>query len=188
MSTCEFCKNVKQNKSLCDNCGELKFSSSANIICGTTMKPIYRGEIYLTSKYLIVRCITVKEESIGGAGAAFGLLGGIVAESAKKVAQQSVKASQRAVRLARETARRTAQGVKVAVKATVSAIKAIIAGTKALIAAIVAGGWVAVVVIIVVCLIALLCSSIFGIFFSSEDTGGTKTMNTVVNEINQEWR
>jgi len=109
-----------------------------------------------------------------------------VAKNAKKVAQQSVKASQRAVRLARETARRTAQGVKVAVKATVTAIKGIIAGTKALIAALVAGGWVAVVVIMVICLIALLCSSIFGIFFSSEDTGGTKTMNTVVNEINQE--
>ena len=51
--------------------------------------------------------------------------------------------------IAKETAKRTAQGVKVAVKATVSAIKAILAGTKALVAAIVAGGWVAVIVIMV---------------------------------------
>ncbi|MBQ8425862.1 MAG: CHAP domain-containing protein, partial [Clostridia bacterium] len=109
-----------------------------------------------------------------------------VAKNTKRVAQQSVKASQRAVKLARETAKATARGVKVAVKATISAVKAIIAGTKALIAALVAGGWVAVVAIIIICLVGLLCSSIFGIFFSSEDTGGSKTMNTVVNEINQE--
>ena len=109
-----------------------------------------------------------------------------VAKNTKRVAQQSVKASQRAVKLARETAKATARGVKVAVKATISTVKAIIAGTKALIAALVAGGWVAVVAIIIICLVGLLCSSIFGIFFSSEDTGGSKTMNTVVNEINQE--
>lgn len=109
-----------------------------------------------------------------------------VAKNTKRVAQQSVKASQRALKLARETAKATARGVKVAVKATISAVKAIIAGTKALIAALVAGGWVAVVAIIIICLVGLLCSSIFGIFFSSEDIGGSKTMNTVVNEINQE--
>ena len=109
-----------------------------------------------------------------------------VAKNTKRIAQQSVKASQRAVKLARETAKATARGVKVAVKATISTVKAIIAGTKALIAALVAGGWVAVVAIIIICLVGLLCSSIFGIFFSSEDTGGSKTMNTVVNEINQE--
>lgn len=109
-----------------------------------------------------------------------------VAKNTKRVAQQSVKASQRAIRLAKETAKATAKGVKVAVKATITTVKAIIAGTKALIAALVAGGWVAVVAIIIICLIGLLCSSIFGIFFSSEDTGGSKTMNTVVNEINKE--
>lgn len=109
-----------------------------------------------------------------------------VEKNTKRVAQQSVKASQRAMQLARETAKATARSVKVAVKATVSAIKGIIAGTKALIAALVAGGWVAVIAIIIICLVGLLCSSIFGIFFSSENTGSSKTMNTVVNEINQE--
>lgn len=109
-----------------------------------------------------------------------------VAKNTKRVTQQSVKASQRAIRLAKETAKATVKGVKVAVKATITTVKAIIAGTKALIAALVAGGWVAVIAIIIICLIGLLCSSIFGIFFSSEDTGGSKTMNTVVNEINKE--
>lgn len=111
-----------------------------------------------------------------------------VAKKAEKTAKETIKASQRAVRLARETAKKTAQGIKVAVKATISTIKAIIAGTKALIAAIVAGGWVAVVVIIVICLVALLVGSIFGIFFSSEKTSANAvTMNEVVAECNQEF-
>lgn len=111
-----------------------------------------------------------------------------VAKTAEKTAKESVKASKRAAKVAKETAKRTAQGIKIAVKATISAIKAIIAGTKALISAIVAGGWVAVVIIILICLIGLLCSSIFGIFLSSEKTSSSSvTMNTLVAECNQEF-
>lgn len=111
-----------------------------------------------------------------------------VAKKTEKTAKETIKASKRTMQIAKETAKRTAQGVKVAVKATVSAIKAIIAGTKALVAAIVAGGWVAVIVIIVICLVALMCSSIFGIFFSSQKTSANSiTMNTVVAECNQEF-
>ena len=111
-----------------------------------------------------------------------------VAKKTEKTAKETIKASKRATQIAKETAKRTAQGVKVAIKTTISAIKAIIAGTKALVAAIVAGGWVAVIVIIVICLVALMCSSIFGIFFSSQKTSANSiTMNTVVAECNQEF-
>lgn len=111
-----------------------------------------------------------------------------VAKKTEKTAKETIKASKRATQIAKEAAKRTAQGVKVAVKTTISAIKAIIAGTKALVAAIVAGGWVAVIVIIVICLVALMCSSIFGIFFSSQKTSANSiTMNTVVAECNQEF-
>lgn len=107
-----------------------------------------------------------------------------VAKKAEKTAKETVKASKRAA----VTAKKTAQGIKLAIKATISAIKAIIAGTKALIAAIVAGGWVAVIVIVVICLVELLVSSIFGIFFSSEKTSANAvTMNEVVAECNQEF-
>lgn len=110
-----------------------------------------------------------------------------VAKTTKKVAKESVKASQRAIKLAKETAKRTAQGIKITLKATITAIKAIIAATKALISAIIAGGWVAVIVIVVICLIGLLCSSIFGIFFSSEKTSSSSiTMNRVVTQLNNE--
>lgn len=111
-----------------------------------------------------------------------------VAKKTEKTAKETIKASKRTMQIAKETAKRTAQGVKVAIKTTISAIKAIIAGTKALVAAIVAGGWVAVIVVIVICLVALMCSSIFGIFFSSQKTSANSiTMNTVVAECNQEF-
>lgn len=111
-----------------------------------------------------------------------------VAKKTEKTAKETIKASKRTMQIAKETAKRTAQGVKVAIKTTISAIKAIIAGTKALVAAIVAGGWGAVIVIIVICLVALMCSSIFGIFFSSQKTSANSiTMNTVVAECNQEF-
>ena len=111
-----------------------------------------------------------------------------VAIKSQRMAKESVKASKRAIQTAKETAKATARGIKLAIKATISAIKGIIAGTKALIAAIVAGGWVAVVVILVVCLVALLCGSIFGIFFSSEKTSSNSiTMKEVVAECNQEF-
>lgn len=109
------------------------------------------------------------------------------AKAAQKTAQASVKAAQKAAQAAKATAKATAHAVKVAVKATIAAVKAIIAGTKALIAAIAAGGWVAVVVIIVICLIGLLVGSVFGIFFSGEDSGNGMTMQTVVREINTEY-
>ncbi len=109
------------------------------------------------------------------------------AKATKAAAKASDKAAQRAAQAAKSTAKATVVAVKTAVKATIAAVKAIIAGTKALIAAIAAGGWVAVVVIIVICLIGLLVASVFGIFFSGEDSGSGMTMQTVVREINTEY-
>lgn len=75
------------------------------------------------------------------------------AKAAQKTAQATAKASRRAAQAARETARAAAIGIKAAAKATAAAVKAIIAGTKALIAAIAAGGWVAVLIILVIVLL-----------------------------------
>jgi len=111
-----------------------------------------------------------------------------VAKKTEKVAKESVKASQRALKLARETAKQTARATKAVVKATISAIKGIIAATKALISLLIAGGWVAMVVIVIICLIGLLVGSIFGIFFSSEKTSPNAiTMKDVIAECNQEF-
>lgn len=108
-------------------------------------------------------------------------------KTSKATAKVTVKGAKKTYQVAKATAKATAKSIKIAIKATIATIKAIIAGTKALISAIIAGGWVAVVVIIVMCLIALICSSIFGIFFSSEDDVGNKTMSSVISEINNEF-
>ena len=109
------------------------------------------------------------------------------AKTTQKTAQATVKALQKAAQAAKAAAKATAAGVKAAVKATVAAVKAIIAAAKALVAAIAAGGWVAVVVIIVICLIALICGSVFGIFFSGEDSGTGQSMRTAVQEVNTDY-
>ena len=75
------------------------------------------------------------------------------AKAAQKTAQATVKASQKAAQAAKVAAKATVAGVKAAVKAMIAAVKAIIAATKALVAAIAAGGWVAVMMILVVVLL-----------------------------------
>ena len=109
------------------------------------------------------------------------------AKAAQKTAQATVKASQRAVQAARAAAKAAVVTAKAIAKAIALAVKAIIAGTKALIAAIAAGGWIAVLVIIVICLIGMIIGSVFGIFFSGEDSGTGMSMQTVVQEINTEY-
>ena len=118
-------------------------------------------------------------------------------KTAQKTAKTTIKTTQQAAKAAQKTAQATAKAAKAAAQAARAAakaavvtakavVKAIIAATKALVAAIAAGGWVAVVVIVVICLIALIVGSCFGIFFSSEDTGG-QPMTEVVREINTDY-
>lgn len=109
------------------------------------------------------------------------------AATAKKAAVAAEKTAQIAAQSFRAAAKAAATTAKAAVKAVASAVKGIIEGTKALISAIAAGSWVALLVVVVICLIGLLVGSCFGIFFSSEDTGGSQTMQEVVREINDEY-
>ena len=109
-------------------------------------------------------------------------------KTAQAVAKASAKTAQKAAKAAKVTAKATAEATKATVRATIAAVKAIIAATKALIFAIAAGGWVAVVVIIVICLIGLIVGSCFGIFFSNEDSGSGQTMQAVVQEINTDYQ
>lgn len=105
-------------------------------------------------------------------------------KTAKKVAETSAKVAKKTAQVTKHAVKATAKAVKVAVKATIAAIKAMAAAIKALVAAMAAGGWVAVVVIILICVIGLLCASIFGVFFSNET--GSKQMTEVIRETNSE--
>ena len=110
------------------------------------------------------------------------------AKAAQRTAQATARAARAAAHAARAAARAAVVAAKVAAKATIAAVKAIIAATKALIAAIAAGGWIAVLVIVIICLIGLLIGSCFGIFFSGEDSGSGYTVQNVVQEINNDYQ
>lgn len=82
------------------------------------------------------------------------------AKATAKTAKVTVKAAQRAAQAAKVAAKATVKFVKVAAKAIVAAVKAAVAAIKGIAAAIAAGGWIAVVVILLICIIGLVVSSI----------------------------
>ena len=108
-------------------------------------------------------------------------------KTTKQVAKTSIKVLQKSAQMTKQAVKTTIKAIQVAIKSAIAIIKAIILATKALISAIIAGGWVAVVIIVVICLIAMLCTSIFGIFFSNEDEIGEKNMSSVIRELNTEF-
>lgn len=82
-------------------------------------------------------------------------------KAVKSTAKGSVKTAERGVKTAQATSKATAEATKTAVRATIAAVKVIIAGTKALISALIASGWVSVVIILIVVLLG--CAvSLFG--------------------------
>ena len=109
------------------------------------------------------------------------------AQQTVKTAQATVKATQRAVQTARATAKAAATTAKAAAKATVAAIKAAIAATQELVAAIAAGGWVVLVVVLVICMIGLLIASPFGIFFADGSSPDSVSPTAAIVQINGEY-
>ncbi len=109
------------------------------------------------------------------------------AKAAKKTAEATAKSSKMAAQAARQAAQAAYKATVVTAKAVAAVVKSAIAGIKALAVAIAAGGFVSVVIIIIICIIALIAGSCFGIFFIGEDTGGDITLQTVISEINKEY-
>lgn len=108
-------------------------------------------------------------------------------EKTEKNIKRTIKGFKKTYQVAKVTAKNVVQFGKVGVKATAKTIKGIIASLKALISAIIAGGWLALVIIVIICVIGLICSSVFGIFFSNEKNSNNRTMSSVVTEINTEF-
>ena len=106
-------------------------------------------------------------------------------KTAKQTAKTTEKAAKTSAKAIKESTKAAIKSIKAAIQLTIKIIKGIIAAVKSLISAIIAGGWAAVVIIIVIALISILCSSIYGIFFSSEKENGNK-MSEVVKEINND--
>lgn len=107
------------------------------------------------------------------------------AKASAKAAKAGVKMSVRAAQAIKRAAIATVKFIKVAVKAIIATAKAVIAGVKALVAAIAAGGWVAVLIIVIIVLVALVAGSIFAIFIPAEQNG--ITVYDVMGELDREF-
>lgn len=112
-------------------------------------------------------------------------------KQAEKVTKQSLKTSakiaQKSYQIAKVATKTTIKVARTTTKAMVTVIKSIISATQALIAAILAGGWIAIVIVIIICLIGMICSSIYGIFFSNENGINVKSMSSVISETNKDF-
>ena len=104
------------------------------------------------------------------------------AEKAVQTARQTardttiaVKKTAKAVQTARQTARDTTIAVKKTAKAVTHAIKALIEATKALLSALTAGGWIAVMILIIVIL--------FGGFLCMTGGDNSSTVSSVSAEV-----
>lgn len=108
-------------------------------------------------------------------------------KTSKKAAKASAKAAKKSAQAAKKAAEAASKTAKAAIKATVVAAKAIAAGLKSLIVAIAAGGWVAIIIIVVITMVALIVGSCFGIFYSFGDSDDL-TMQTAIRDINSEYQ
>ena len=102
------------------------------------------------------------------------------AKTTQQTAKAAAKATQKTAKAAKATAKSAATGAKAAVKATIATV-------KGLISAIAAGGWVAVLIILLICLIAMVSGSCFGLFFSSDPTGTGTSVTQAVSTLNEEY-
>lgn len=109
------------------------------------------------------------------------------AKTVKATAKATAKAAKAAVQAAKAAIKALIAAIKVAVKVIAALVKLIIAAVKALVAIIVAGGWVAVIIIIVICVIALIVCSCYGIFFAEENSEDSITLQDVITEVNEDY-
>lgn len=81
-----------------------------------------------------------------------------IAKAAQQAAKASAKTAQKAAQAARQAARTAQQAAKATVRATIAAVRAIIAATKSLLVAIGVGGWIVVLILVIVILFGgILC-------------------------------
>lgn len=100
---------------------------------------------------------------------------------------KNAEKSRKAAQYMRETAREAAKLAKNSFKVLMKVIKGAIKAAESLISAIIAGGWISVIVIIVLCLVGALATSFYGIFFSAETSDSGMNISSVIQEINADY-
>ena len=107
--------------------------------------------------------------------------------AAQRTAQAAIRAPQRAAQAARLTAKTAAVTARSAARAAAAAAKAVVAAAHSLAAAIAAGGWVVIVIVLVICLVGMLIASPFGIFFADDSNApDAVSPSAAVAQINGE--
>ena len=99
----------------------------------------------------------------------------VAARTAGQGARAAVLTTQRTAVAARQAAIAAAKAAKAAAKAVTAAVKAVIAATKALVSAILAGGWIVVLILVIVIL--------FGALFSMVGGSNSSTVTPVSAEV-----
>ena len=100
---------------------------------------------------------------------------------ARKTAANAALRAKQAAQAAREATRKLTD-------AGMAGLKALWASTQTLVAAITAGGTAAIFVVIIICMIALVLGSAFGIFFAGESTGTGITVQEAITQLNGEYQ
>lgn len=114
--------------------------------------------------------------------AATGTAGATAAQTkAAKIVQHAKQAARAAGKAAQETVKRVADIV-------MAGLKALWAAAHTMVAAIAAGGTVAVLVVVIICMIALVIGSGFGIFFAAESAGDGMSLADAIAQLNGEYQ
>lgn len=100
---------------------------------------------------------------------------------------KNAEKARKAAQYMRETAKRAAKLAKNSFKVLMKVIKGAIKAAESLVSAIIAGGWISVIVIIVLCLVGALAASFYGIFFSTETSESGMNISSVIQEINADY-
>ena len=112
--------------------------------------------------------------------------------TAQKTAQrahQAQKAAARTAKRSRQAARASVKAARLGVRAVVTAVKVTISAARTLITAIIAGGWIAVIVILAICVIGLLIGSVYGIFAGdTSNTGQGISVRQAVEVLDAEFQ
>ena len=109
------------------------------------------------------------------------------AGSSAHAMQTAARSAQRTAQAARMAARSAAVTARTAAKAIGAAVKGAATAAHSLAAAIAAGGWVVIVIVLVICLVGMLAASPFGIFFAGDSSApDAVSPSTAVAQINGE--
>lgn len=107
----------------------------------------------------------------------------------EKQARQAAQRTQRTIYRAQQAARESAEAAKKVIAVIRSAIRHLLVALQSLAAALIAGGWVTVFVILLICLIALVAGSAYGIFFAAESPDENAiSVQDAVEQLTEEYR